>query len=390
MSLDDVKARLKGKSFKDLIKSTKKQTKQRLISDVEFLSDEQYAFLEAHTQQRFFSFMEQYWAEKLVDHEITCTTFEGEKINIDRGSIRVVDRRWKGASHCLCGKAIRYEYFIGQYGPIGSVHICEHTNLDQTLVRDITKGYKKENTLRTEIVRMLADLKENGKTYDDWVESYDLLEKMKHIGNVRNAEKRELIMRLCDLRLPLPEDLRKELSLAISRTKRELRENNPHVTAAVSTSTQTNPHQSLLDNIETAVTQYKNGPYKGVAQYDLRVLNDLANKIKEGNASRGRLNYARSLLERVNRALTTPASQEWQTAQVLAKSILDAIVRHDVKNKFARSLQAASQSGDLTTRQLDCIFNKPGGNHREGLYYQYTDLMNSNNISSIEPESYQD
>lgn len=387
MGLDEMKAKFGNKSFASLIKSTKKNKKQRLVSDVEFLDQEQYEFLEGYTQQKFFSFMEQYWGEKLVDAEITCKTFDGEVINIDRGSIRVIDKRWKGASHCICGKAIRYEYWIGSYGPIGSVHIVEHTNLDKTLVRDITKGYKTENTLRTDIVRMLADLKEDEKTYEDWVVSYELAEKMKYIDAVRSKERRELIMKLCDLKLPLPESLRKELMYAISSTKRKLREQQQQQTTPVAVLN--NPNAILANEIESSLAKYQTGNFCGISQHHLRTLGDLLSKIKQGKPSSGQVSYAQALLDRVKEACQQPASTGWTTAQQTAKKFLTLIVNSDVSNSFARSLHAASQNGDLTIRQLDCIFAKKAGRGKPGLYYQYPNLVNANQISVIDPASYQ-
>lgn len=382
MSIDDIKAKLKGKSFSDLITTSKKGKKQRLISDVEFLTQEQYEFLEQHTQQKFFSFMEQYWAE-MIDADITCRTFDGEVINVDRGSIRVIDKRWKGASHCICGKAIRYEYWIQHYGPIGSVHIVEHTNLDKTLVRDITKGYKSENTLRTDIVRMLADLKEDEKGYDEWADQYDLSDKMAHINNVGNEARRNLIIQLCDLKLPLPEKLRHELALAKNKTRRMVQSAPVQIPAA------NNPRQTLIDEIDREVTRYNDGNHRGVSQYHLKTLVGLKNALGTGKPTPGQINYARRLLDSVKSACNQPTDPSWANTQKVAKQILDLIVVDDVKNSFARSLQNAAANGDLSQRQLDCIFMKKSGRGRAGLFYQYPTLMNSHNIVSVDPTSYQ-
>lgn len=381
-----LKKKLAGVSLGDLLKKRKTQ-KARIISDVEFLSNEQYDFLESHTQSKFYTFMEQYWGAKLADAGITCKTFDGEVLNVEPGSIRVVDKRWKGASHCICGKAIRYEYWIQHYGPIGSVHIVEHTNLDKTLVSDITKGYKKENSLRTEIVRMLADLKDEGRTLKDWQETFDLDEKMKYIERVSNPEKRELIKRLVELNLPLPEELRHALSLA-----RRLA-----VAKQSSSETETSCDESreiggvsgqLIARVDELSARYDPIKHSSFSTSNMGTLISLQSRLSSGRPTLGQLNFCKALLEKLEDALKNETSASWQKAQHTAKRILDILIQEPEPSSFVKSLHNTLKSGALTKAQLDCIFRKDKVHGRNGLYYQHLKIMNEHKIDPIEISSY--
>lgn len=386
MNLQNLRMKLNGGSFADLI-SSKKKGEQRIISDIEFLDDQQYEFLEQHTQQQFFSFMQQYWGEKMIAAQITCRTMDGEVINVDRGSIRVIDKRWKGASHCICGKAIRYEYWIGTYGPIGSVHIVDHTNLDKTFVRDLTKGYKTQNELRTEIVHLLADLKEQGKTYEDWASSFDYESKMQNVEKVRNPERRELIKRLYGLHLPLPEKLRHELNYVQQSLTPSM--NLPHNSSTISTSTlsvSSNPHQALITRIEKALQDYQAGNHQGISEYHLRTLNNLLETIFKGKPSTNQLAYAQNLVAQVEKSCGQNVPGEWNKAQQVAKQLLFIIDTSAPKNSFVQSLYSESQSSDLTERQLDCIFSST--KKHQSLFDQYASLMQQFQIEAVDPSSY--
>jgi hypothetical protein len=398
-----LKTRLSGISLSTVVKNSGEREKQRLISDVAFLNQEQYEFLEERTQKKFYTFVQKYWGEKLIDANITCKTFNGEVINVDPTSIRVIDKRWKGASHCLCGKAIRYEYWIKTYGPIGSVHICDHTNLDKTLVADLTKGYKKENELRTDIVRMLADLQEAGESYETWVVSYNLLQKMINIGFVGNAEQRELIIKLCQLNLPLPENLRTTLNFANRKAEIAAQEASSPVEEeapvsiveeapiAIPTSdstTSSNVHSEFLIEIDKAMEDYRTSNKQGVSGSQLSVLSNLRKAIEKGSPSSAQLAYAKTIVSSLQSATAKAMEPGMLAAQQAAKQVLALIYNHAPHNPFVKSLYIASQNGDLTSKQLDCIFERQLGKGRTGLYYQFASIMNENKIVIISPKSY--
>jgi hypothetical protein len=418
MDANDLRSRFSKMSLGSVVKLSEAREKQRLISDVEFLSQEQYEFLEGHTQKKFFTFMENYWGEKMVTAGITCKTFEGTVINVDSKSIRVVDKRWKGASHCICGKAIRYEYWIGTYGPIGSIHICEHTNLDKTLVHDLTKGYKQQNELRTDIVKFLAELKEQNKTYDDWTVGYELNEKMKNLQFIRNPEVRNLIQKLCDLKLPLTTGVKRDLDYAQYLAKRslvdqthfvfehlkvetleEVKPNVEHVISAaeiikaaevVQKEEPQSPHSELLNKIEEVFRVCKVNNYR-ISKPTFMTLSGLQRAIKQGNPTLAQINYAEALVLKVKNSYLNFSSPDWQNIQNRARQVL-AEIENNNEDSFAHSLYVESQKGDLSIKQLACVFGKEPVPriYAECLYQKYLGLMNKCGIEKINLAAYLD
>lgn len=328
--------------------------------------------------------MQRYWGSKMIEHNITCTTFDGEVLNVEPGSIRVIDKRWKGASHCICGKAIRYEYWIQQYGPIGSVHITEHTNLDKTLVRDITNGYKKQNEVRTDIVKILADLKEQGKTFEDWKRDYDLSEKLKALPFLKNLERRQLIEGLVSLELPLPESLRRELALAEYFYRQS--QTTPQglvVPAAPLTS-----HQYLIDDLKSLLQQYDSSDCRLVSSSFYENANQLVNELETNTATIERIEQAKRAVNSLREAVNDKKPAGWKTIQKSALEVLKAILEKDPNHRFVKSLHAQAERGSLSIAQLDTIYTPIGSLNRPGLYYQHESIMTIKNLPAFDPKDY--
>lgn len=425
MDTNDLRSKFSKISLGSVVKLSEAREKQRLISDVEFLSQEQYEFLEGYTQKKFFTFMENYWGEKMITAGITCKTFEGTVINVDSKSIRVIDKRWKGASHCICGKAIRYEYWIGTYGPIGSIHICEHTNLDKTLVHDLTKGYKQQNELRTDIVKFLAELKEQNKTYEDWAVGYELNEKIKNLQFVRSPETRNLIQKLCDLKLPLTAGVKRDLDYAQYLAKRSLVDQTPFQAPVVKAETleeaksnikhvisaaevikaaevaqkdqPKSPHCELLNKIEEVFRVCKVNNFR-ISKPIFLTLLGLQRAIKQGNPTLAQTNYAEALVLKVKNSYLNFSSPDWQNAQNKARQVLAEIENNNSEDAFAHSLYIESQKGDLSIKQLACIFGRESISktsqsytiYTECLYQKYFGLMNKFGIDRINLAAYLD
>lgn len=377
-----------GISFKDVLKTSIKEKQHRLLSDTELLSDAQYAFLEDYTQKKFYTFMQNHWANKGLPTNLMTTTDKGEQIQISWHNIKVIDKRWKGASHCICGKAVRYEYWIGTYGPIGSIHILEHTGLSKELVNDITKGYKLQNELRTEIVHILDDLKQAGKTYNDWCTDFSLTEKMAPIDYVPQYD-RELINKLNEFQLPLTEKLRAALTLAANKRDRALRQPVVAAVMAVPAVTSENPVATpatvdlLRDRIDSLFGRIFSTTSAGeqlllpvLNQYhygQVATLRSLAKVIVSNKASYKQRHYATDLCDVIEKVIKLAAKPV--DMQDAARQALSYIVNQNPNDVFARSLYENSLKRDLTDKQLKAIFYKEKNSPIDCLYHKY--LLNN-------------
>lgn len=364
-----------------------KEEPDRILSDIELLNDEQYQFLEQYTQNRFFTYMQTYWGSKLLDANITCKSDKGEILNVEPSSIRVIDRRYKGASHCRCGKAIRYEYWIKHYGPIGSVHICEHTGLDKTLVADITKGYKKENELRTELVHIIHELKQNGEDFDKWAERFNISSKIDYINRIKSEQTRTLILRLIELKLPLTKSLRDAINLA----EYQYRISPPIVSTPIPQpefqavgpppAPPALPAGSALSvKMNELLMKYNSLTWKTVNIDKVNNLRNIAREVGKPNVSIKMVQYAESLIKDFEKALITVPTPEWIANQANAQRVLKAIIDSDKTNNFALSLYNCSIEGCLTDKQLHCIFDEKVNGKYAGLFFQYGDLMKANSL----------
>lgn len=339
------KLNLTGLKLGSLLAASKDNQKKRLVSDIEFLNPAQYEYLENMTQQRFFTFLQKHWALKMIAAGATAKTQKGEVLQVNPATIRVVDKRWKGASHCICGKAIRYEYWIQQYGPIGSVHICEHTGLDKALVDDITKGYKKENQVRTEIVDIFVELKDKGHTIEDWYKEYGLEEKQKWLPHVRIQATREMIEKFIELKLPIPKECREALQNAFYSWKAAQRRSEQEELFLVQAKT-------TIDRLHTSQYEALRVAQAGT----FATFQDLFHAIKEKRSTPEQLLFAENTQTFFARAMTEQNAPVDE--QALAKRVLTGILNIDPNNTFAKSLFLQSQTRNLTVAQLSCIFIK--------------------------------
>lgn len=394
------KSRFAGISLKDVLVVSKKDNKERLLSDIEYLSNEQYEFLEKHTQQKFYGFMQTYWSKKMLSAGLTTKTHNGEVLNFDWSQIRVIDKRYKGASHCICGKAIRYEYWLSTYGPIGSVHIGEHAGLNAELVRDITKGYKEQNELRTEIVHLLADLKKTGKTYDDWKTEFNLDMKMPALSLVHPMDQQTL-MDLNTHKLPYSKHYRDALNLAYRRYvyQQQTPVVTPVVASVVAPSEQTplitySTKEAVNDEIKTRVNLLIDRVFDPVTKslkskevaasqgYNVNTLISIARAINKNKATFSQAKYATALCEMIEEVLTLVENTTVDVQQ-LARQCLTYLINNHADNDFARDLYDQSLTRELTANQLQAIFGiKRNSTKNTSLYERYS-LQNAGIVNPL-------
>jgi len=358
-----------------VLKTSGDQNKKRLISDIEYLNQDQYEFLEKHTQEKFYTFLQGYWAKKVIDAGLTTKTSKGEVLAINPASIRVIDKRWKGASHCICGKAIRYEYWIQKYGPIGSVHILEHTGLDKELVRDITKGYKYQNSLRTELVELLVALKDNNETVADWYVKFKLEEKTECIKRLA-PEYKVLAEKLIELKLPFDKNLRDRINAIHARGKYSnyLAKASIVVIASTAMAPQiplTNIHQALIDrSTKTLAASRINPEIMKSNGYRIHTLTDLCRALMNGHPSDSQVRYATQLCEQLEHEKPQVEKKLEVDIQVIARAALTRALVSNPGDVFAKNLYNYSMGKPLTIKQLTVIFVQCG--NRPSLYDRYS------------------
>ncbi len=96
-------------------------------------------FKKGYTKRVCADFYQKFWAGTALANGLTIKTPEGKEIMVNPKDIYVTDLGGMNGN-CKCGHAIRYEYWLGEVGPIGSSCIKTMTGLDGQDLRAILRG----------------------------------------------------------------------------------------------------------------------------------------------------------------------------------------------------------------------------------------------------------
>jgi hypothetical protein len=96
-------------------------------------------FLKEYAKQRSSHYFVQFWGNETARSGLTIKKDDGSEIVVLPKDIYCTDL---GAmsGQCKCGHAIRYEYWLSEYGPIGSSCIKTLTGLDGADLRNLLRG----------------------------------------------------------------------------------------------------------------------------------------------------------------------------------------------------------------------------------------------------------
>lgn len=136
-------------------------------SEVEFVN-----FKKDYSRRVCADFYQKFWAGTALANGLTLKTPDGKEIMVNPKDIYVTDLGGMNGN-CMCGHAIRYEYWLGTVGPIGSSCIKVMTGLDGQDLRAILRG--------AENVKFEVDLLQQAK--DKWGTLTNQLEKDPTLAN---------------------------------------------------------------------------------------------------------------------------------------------------------------------------------------------------------------
>jgi hypothetical protein len=96
-------------------------------------------FLKEYAKQRSSHYFVQFWGNDTAHSGLTIKKDDGSEIVVLPKDIYCTDLG-EMCGQCRCGHAIRYEYWLGDYGPIGSTCITVLTGLDGANLRILLRG----------------------------------------------------------------------------------------------------------------------------------------------------------------------------------------------------------------------------------------------------------
>lgn len=96
-------------------------------------------FLTEYAKQRSVHYFVQFWGNETARSGLTIKKLDGSETIVLPKDICCIDLG-NMSGQCRCGHAIRYEYWLSEYGPIGSSCIRTLTGLDGADLRTILRG----------------------------------------------------------------------------------------------------------------------------------------------------------------------------------------------------------------------------------------------------------
>jgi len=118
-------------------------------------------FTQEYLKQRSKKYYQKFWAESILESGLSIKTPDGKEIMVKPSDLWCNDLG-SMIGNCLCGHAIRYEFWFGTVGPIGSTCIQTITGLEGQDLRKVLRGGQ------------LA--KQDKKELEDKIESFQTLE----------------------------------------------------------------------------------------------------------------------------------------------------------------------------------------------------------------------
>lgn len=170
--------------------------------------------LKTYLTSRADEYFKRFWANTAYQNGLTIK-FDGKLLLVKPQDIHVIDLG-SMCGNCLCGHAIRYEFWFDEVGPIGSTCIKVMTGLSGTDLRLLLKAVDLAKQDRKD----LEDTIEVVKTFENQIEN--------HVGIKQNIEKLKqasklplIIEQFKNENIPLPHSLIRILNDAVWELDRE-------------------------------------------------------------------------------------------------------------------------------------------------------------------------
>ena len=168
-------------------------------------------FESEYIKRRSNFYFQQFWAGKIAQNGLTIKKLDGSQIVVLPKDIYCIDND-SMSSNCLCGHPIRYEYWMAEYGPIGSTCIQTLTGLNGQDLRNILRGGQLAKKDKDDFVQ----LKERYKSLKEQLEKDPSLnEKFSQMVDAGNIP--EEVQLFIDNNMPMPRTIAYQVFKAVNQ-----------------------------------------------------------------------------------------------------------------------------------------------------------------------------
>jgi hypothetical protein len=285
-------------------------------------------FVKQYVRQQSSNYYTKFWANTASANGLTVK-YDGKEILVKPESIYVVDLG-QLAGKCLCGHAIRYEFWFDQLGPIGSSCIKTMTGLDGKDLQMLIKG----SEMARKDAADLQSLKEQFGTLTAQLQNDKLLaEKLDFIS--REDCVPEDLQKFMENDLPLPQAMRNLVYKIYNEKARNLSVKNVF-----------GPEVYEMTQEAPDIIRLYNAPNR--PQF-INTIEDINDKILKNRATGKMIEFYKRLMTRAR-----------NTRFMMAYDVLQKLQMHDLGEFWNNLVQEYLAKGDqygLTDGQIALVLD---------------------------------
>lgn len=316
-------------------------------------------FESEYVKRRSNHYFQQFWAGKVASNGLTVKKLDGTEIIVLPKDIYCTDNG-EMSSNCLCGHPIRYEYWMAEYGPIGSTCIQTLTGLDGQDLRNILRGGQLARKDKDEFLQ----LKERYKTLKEQLEKDPVLNE-KFSTMVELGEIPPDVQLFIDNNMPIPRNIAYQIYKIVNQHQKV---NTIRSKYGALTSQLYNEYSDYCDELKKLIKSVEL-PDKILAEVDkplYKVIEEIGEKINQLKASPKAVEFFTKLMLRVKDPQFIDALN---VLVILSKNeVMDTFWKDLVTNLLTTALKFG-----LSEKQVALVLNvtssgKPGLSTRFNSY----------------------
>lgn len=235
-------------------------------------------FSKQFLKERSQGYYQKFWAGTAMANGLTVKTPDGKEFMVKPEKIYMVDLG-EMSGNCMCGHAIRYEYYLDQIGPIGSKCIQTMTGLQGEDLRKILRGAEFARKDRDDLLRVKNEYGtfENQLIGDSYLKQvYDVLSYDEMTPEIKH---------FIDNNIPMPHPIKYAMRQLVYNKEVKVVASKKYGSKVEQPLKEYEAIYATVDQIIKNCDLVDEYQLYGNDKYCFEVLKDIGDKVKEGKAS---------------------------------------------------------------------------------------------------------